>query len=143
MKARGMAVMLLFFMALPSCRGAGPARGGLNPPGAEGETGPAYRKISAEEACQMMRGTEEYILLDVRTEAEFRERRIEGAILIPDSEIGARAEGELPDRSALILVYCRSGRRSANAANELVGKGYARVYDFGGIQDWPYATVGD
>ena len=100
-----------------------------------------YQKISAEEAYRMMQDTEAYILLDVRTEEEFKETRIEGAILIPDYEIGSRAASELPDKSALILVYCRSGRRSANAAHELIEMGCQNVYDFGGIIDWPYDTI--
>ena len=82
-----------------------------------------------------------YVLLDVRTESEFREIRISGAILIPDNEIRSRAKTELPDKEILILVYCRSGRRSANAARELVSLGYTNVCDFGGIIDWPYQTI--
>ena len=102
-----------------------------------------YRKISAEEAREIMESSENYILLDVRTEEEYREKRIGGAMLIPDYEITKRAEAELPDKNALILVYCRSGKRSANAAMELVNMGYANVYDFGGILDWPYETAGE
>ena len=104
---------------------------------------PIYRKISAEEAREIMESTESFILLDVRTEQEFSEQRITGAILIPDFEIANRAASELPDRDALILIYCRSGRRSANAAHELVGMGYTNVYDFGGILDWDYDTVSE
>ena len=100
-----------------------------------------YRKISAEQAMGMMEAGEPYILLDTLTEEEFREQRINGAVLIPESEIGLRAAAELPDKKALILVYCRSGRRSAIAAHELVSMGYVNVYDFGGIMDWPYGTV--
>jgi phage shock protein E len=88
-----------------------------------------------------MEDTEDYILLDVRTEEEFQELRIDGAILIPDDQIGAKVQKQLPDKDTTILVYCRSGRRSANAAKELVQMGYAGIYDFGGIIDWPYDTV--
>ena len=102
-----------------------------------------YKKISAEDAYQVMQSTDKYILLDVRTDEEFAEKHIEGAVLIPDYEIGIRADTELPDKSALILVYCRSGRRSANAANKLVKIGYTNIYDFGGIIDWPYDTIGE
>jgi len=110
--------------------------------GCAAEPSPAqYHKITAEEAHQMMVEADEFILLDVRTEEEFRERRIEGAILIPDFELADRAAAELPDRDALILIYCRSGRRSASAAQMLVAMGYAHVYDFGGIIDWKYDTV--
>jgi rhodanese-related sulfurtransferase len=76
----------------------------------------------------------------VRTEEEFIEQRIPGAKLIPDTEVTSRAASELSDKNALVLVYCRSGRRSADAAKELVAMGYSRVYDFGGIIDWPYET---
>jgi len=102
-----------------------------------------YKKISAEDAYRIMQNTNDYILLDVRTDEEFMEKHIEGAVLIPDNEIGIRSEIELPDKDALILVYCRSGRRSANAANELIEMGYTNVYDFGGINDWPYDTLSE
>ncbi|MCL2815637.1 MAG: stalk domain-containing protein [Oscillospiraceae bacterium] len=100
-----------------------------------------YRKISAAEAHQMMVSADNFILLDVRTEEEYRNQRIEGAILIPDYEIAAKAESKLPDKNAVILVYCGSGRRSESAARELVGLGYTNVYDFGAISSWPYGTV--
>ena len=102
---------------------------------------PVYRRISAEEAYQMMQDTDEYILLDVRRFDEFNEGHIEGAVLIPYDEIANRAADELPDKNALILIYCRSGRRSETAARELVSMGYTNTYDFGGILDWPYDTV--
>ena len=100
-----------------------------------------YKIITSEEAYNIMQSGDKYILLDVRTEAEYDAERIDGAILIPDTEIMQRAEKELPDKNALILVYCRSGIRAANASNELVDLGYTNVQDFGGIIDWPYATV--
>jgi len=100
-----------------------------------------YRKINAEEAYQMMQSTDGFILVDVRTAEEFNERHIKGALLIPVNEINVRAVDELPDKNALILVYCRSGARSANAAYDLVDMGYTNVYDFGGILNWPYETV--
>jgi LPXTG-site transpeptidase (sortase) family protein len=100
-----------------------------------------YRKISAEEAREIMETTENYILLDVRTEEEYKEKRIEGATLIPDYEITNRVESELPDKNAVILIYCQSGRRSESAAKELANMGYTNVYDLGGILDWSYETV--
>jgi len=77
----------------------------------------------------------------VRTEEEFAAGHIEGAVLIPDYEIGEKAESVLKDKGQLILVYCRSGRRSKNAASELVTLGYTNVKEFGGIIDWTYGTV--
>jgi len=100
-----------------------------------------YHKISAEKARTMMSELNDFILLDVRTGEEYTEKHIDGAVLIPDYEIEDRAGGELPDKNAVILVYCRSGRRSENAARKLVDRGYTNVYDFGGIIDWPYKTV--
>jgi len=105
------------------------------------QTTPVYRRISGEEAKQMMKNTEKYILLDVRTKEEYEIEHIEGTLLIPDYEIGSRAAAELPDKHALILIYCRSGRRSANVAHELIKMGYTNVYDFGGIIDWQYETI--
>lgn len=101
----------------------------------------SYTKISADEAKTMMDEQEDYILLDVRAQSEFDTGHIEGAILIPDGEIKDRAEAELADKDAAILVYCRSGRRSKIAAQALVEMGYTNVLDFGGIADWPYETV--
>jgi len=100
-----------------------------------------YKKITPQEANDIMKSGKDYILLDVRTEGEYKEMRIDGCILIPDTEISARAENELKDKNATILVYCQSGKRSEKASRELVNLGYTNVYDFGGILDWPYETV--
>ena len=100
-----------------------------------------YEQISAEEAKSLMDSEKAYIIIDARTEEEFAEGHIEGAILIPEYEIAERAEKELPDKDALILVYCRSGRRSKIASEELTKLGYTNVKEFGGIIDWPYETV--
>ena len=100
-----------------------------------------YRKITAEQAMEKMNKIDGWVLLDVRTEEEFKEEYIEGAILIPDNEISSRIESEIPNKDIIIFVYCRSGRRSANAAYEMVNMGYTNVYDFGGIIDWPYDVI--
>jgi len=100
-----------------------------------------YQKITPGEAKQIMDDGEEFILLDVRTEEEFETIRIEGAVLIPNYEIKERASDELPDKDARILIYCRSGGRSSQAAMDLINMGYTNVFDFGGIIDWPYETV--
>ena len=89
----------------------------------------------------MMEEDDSLIILDVRTEEEFKEGHIEGAILIPNNELKERANEELPDKDSTILVYCRSGARSAMSAQELADAGYTNVYDFGGIIDWEYETV--
>ena len=104
---------------------------------------PTYRKIPPEEARAMMTQSSNYILLDVRTEAEYREERIAGAVLIPHNVIENRAVAELPNKNQLIFVYCQAGVRSEIAARALVGLGYSNVYDFGGILDWPFGTISD
>ena len=101
-----------------------------------------YHKISAAKAHKMMSESKDFILLDVRTDEEYREQRIEGAVLLPDFEITDRAEKELPDKNKLMFVYCRSGRRSESASKVLVSLGYTQVFDIGGILNWPYETIG-
>lgn len=98
----------------------------------------AYLNITAEEAKSIMDTQEGYIILDVRTQAEYDQGHIPGAIVIPDTEVKDRAEEMLPDKDQLILVYCRSGRRSKNAAQILAELGYTNIREFGGIIDWPY-----
>ena len=100
-----------------------------------------YEQITPAEAKALMDSEDGYVILDVRTSEEFAERHIEGAILIPDYEIREKAESILTDKDQLILVYCRSGRRSKNAANELATLGYTNIKEFGGINDWKYGTV--
>ena len=99
-----------------------------------------YMNITAQEAKQLMDTESDYVILDVRTPEEYYEKHIPGAVLIPDYEITMRAESELPDKSQLILVYCRSGRRSKLASDALVELGYTNIREFGGIIDWPYET---
>ena len=100
--------------------------------------GAVYMNITAEEAKQIMDSEEDYIILDVRTQDEYDQGHIPGAILIPDTEIKAKAEDVLTDKDQIILVYCRSGRRSKLAAEALVELGYTNIKEFGGIIDWPY-----
>lgn len=101
----------------------------------------SYDRISGAEAKALMDSESGYIIIDARTQEEYDEGHIPGAILIPEYEIAARAENELPDKNQLILVYCRSGRRSKIAAEELVKLGYTNVKEFGGIIDWEYEIV--
>ena len=98
----------------------------------------AYVNITAAEAKEIMDSRDGYIILDTRTQAEYEEGHIPGAILIPHDEILEKAEGILTDKDQLILLYCRSGRRSKLAAEDLVKLGYTNIKEFGGIMDWPY-----
>ena len=99
-----------------------------------------YVNITAEEAKQIMDGEEGYIILDVREQDEYDAGHIPGAILIPYTQIKEKANEMLTDKDQLILVYCRSGRRSKIAAETLVELGYTNIKEFGGIIDWPYET---
>lgn len=100
-----------------------------------------YLNITAEEAKKLMDSEEGCIILDVRTREEYDQGHIPGAILIPNTEIEAKAADLLPDKEQLILVYCRSGRRSKLAAQSLADLGYTNIREFGGILDWPYEAV--
>ena len=101
-----------------------------------GSSSSGYRQISMDEAVKMMRDEKDYIILDVRRPDEFAEGHIPGAINVPNEEIGTAEIAELPQRSQLILVYCRSGRRSKEASEKLVKLGYTNIVEFGGIQDY-------
>lgn len=109
---------------------------------AEGEDAQnSFQKITSQEAKAMMEEGN-VVIVDVRTKEEYEEGHILNAVNIPNETIGDQAPQELSDREAVILVYCRSGRRSADAAGKLSGLGYEKIYDFGGILDWPYETEG-
>ena len=130
-KFKGLIIMLLISLSLfglTACSGGN-------------EKSPTYEQINAEQAKAIMDTKKDYVIIDARTEEEFAEGHIENAILIPEYEIAERAEKELPDKEQLILVYCRSGRRSKIASEELVKLGYTNVKEFGGIIDWPYDIV--
>ena len=100
-----------------------------------------YNKITPQDAKKIMDEQSGYIILDVRTQEEYDTGHIPGAVLLPDFEIAEKAETVLQDKNQLILVYCRSGRRSKNASSELAALGYMNIYEFGGINDWPYETT--
>ena len=104
----------------------------------ENDQGAGYMNITAAEAKQIMDSEEGYTILDVRTQEEYDEGHIPGAVLIPNTELEERAEEVLTDKDQLILVYCHSGRRSKLAAKILAELGYTNIREFGGILDWPY-----
>ena len=97
-----------------------------------------YRQIATDEAINIMKEEKDYIILDVRTPEEFKSKHIPGAINIPNETIGTE---ELPDKEQLILIYCRSGNRSKQAAEKLAEQGYTNIVEFGGINDWTGETV--
>ena len=128
-KVKGLIIMLLISLSL------------FGMTACDGGNNVTYEQITAEQAKTIMDTERDYVIIDARTEEEFAKGHIENAILIPEYEIAERAEKELPDKDALILVYCRSGRRSKIASEELVKLGYTNVKEFGGIIDWPYEVV--
>lgn len=97
-----------------------------------------YVNITAGQAKEIMDTQEGYIILDARTQEEYDGGHIPGAVLIPYDQITEKAESMLTDKDQLILVYCRSGRRSKLAAEDLIKLGYTNIKEFGGIIDWPY-----
>ena len=129
-KVKGLIIMLLISLSLfgmTACDG-------------ENNKTSTYEQITAEQAKTIMDTEKDYVIIDARTEEEFAEGHIENAMLIPEYEISERAEKELPDKEQLILVYCRSGRRSKIAAQSLADMGYTNVKEFGGIIDWQYGV---
>ena len=102
-----------------------------------------YIQITMDKAVEMMESESNYIILDVRTFEEYNERHIPGAICVPNESIGTEPIDELPQKDQLILVYCRSGRRSKEAAEKLAAMGYSNIYEFGGILDWTGETVSE
>lgn len=107
------------------------------------ESDKAPYRISADEAAKMVKENNETIIVDVRTIEEYQQGHIKNAKLLPLSEIEDKASEVLPNKNKLILIYCRSGRRSAVAADILVNSGYENVYDFGGINNWKGEIVKD
>ena len=100
----------------------------------------AYRQISQEEAKEMM-DNQEVIILDVREQDEYDGGHIPGAVLLPVGTINEEtAAGVIPEKDATVLVYCRSGNRSKTASAALAELGYTSIYEFGGINTWPYET---
>lgn len=98
-------------------------------------------KLTAQQAYERMQSGDPVVVVDVRTKEEYDAGHIEGAVLIPNEEIGEIKPDLLPVEDAEILIYCRSGNRSAQAAAKLMELGYTKVSDFGGINDWTYETV--
>ena len=101
-----------------------------------GQKAVAYRQISQQEAAELMKTQENYIILDVRTPEEFAEGHIAGAVNLPNEDISRDNLSLLPDLNQMILVYCRSGNRSKQASQKLSDLGYTQVLEFGGINTW-------
>ena len=111
--------------------------------GCGAEDAPTYRQVSSDEAAAMMASESDYLILDVRTREEYEQGHIPGAVCVPNESIGSGELSALPRKDQLILVYCRSGNRSKQAAQKLADAGYTNIVEFGGILSWTGETVSD
>ena len=146
---RSFVVLLLLLTTLTSCMAPTPTAIAPTKPAA---TDPAITDSPAVSAlispadakAALDAGTldgRKVVLVDVRTAEEFAEKRIPGSVLLPVDDITGTTALSVAGKEDAVIVYCRSGRRSAIAAGSLIALGYKRVYDLGGIQDWPYDTI--
>ena len=124
-----MKLLLTFFAVLLLLTGCG------------AEDAPTYRQVSSDEAAAMMASESDYLILDVRTREEYEQSHIPGAVCVPNESIGSGELSALPRKDQLILVYCRSGNRSKQAAQKLADAGYTNIVEFGGILSWTGETV--
>lgn len=132
--------ILLAALIFTACGAAAPVQSSLSQAQSAAATA-EYHALTAQQAKERMDSGAEIIIVDVRTQAEYDEGHISGAIVLPNEEITTEMPAALPSKEAEILLYCRSGNRSKQAADKLVAMGYTAVYDFGGIKDWPYEVV--
>lgn len=102
-----------------------------------------YKHITHEDAQRIMKANPDAIVLDVRTPEEYQKKHIPGALLIPIEDIRGGKLSKLPDKDATILIYCWTGRRAEDAAEYLIKRGYKKIYEFGGLIDWPGPVEGD
>jgi len=100
-----------------------------------------YQTMEINDAAEMIAADDGHLLVDVRTKEEFEEKHLPGAILLPVDDIKDGKLERLPDKSQIILIYCRTGRRAKDAAEYLAKKGYTNIYEIGGIIDWKGETV--
>ncbi len=103
----------------------------------------SFKQISQEEAKEMMTKDDGHIIVDVRRQDEYKAGHIPNAVLVPNENIGTEMPAELPDLQQIILIYCRSGNRSKQAAQKLADIGYTNIYEFGGINTWTGDVVTD
>jgi len=136
-----MALAALTALSMTACKGPVSVSPTAVPTSVSQQNAPAEEVLTPEEAYAMITGEDPVVVVDVRTAEEYAQRHIPGAILVPNEEIGDRQPDLLPIKNAKILLYCRTGNRSAQALQKLQAMGYTQVWDFGGIVDWPYETV--
>lgn len=134
MKRTMILILMVFVLLLVGCSGKEQVMDG---PGMVN----SYKQISQEEAARMMEQDDGHVIVDVRRQDEYDAGHIPGAILIPNESIDADPPAELPDKNQIILIYCRSGNRSKQAAEKLFRMGYTNIYEFGGINTWTGGIV--
>ena len=128
-KIKNFILVLLFLLSISGCK---PKNNVMDGDGMIN----SYHQITQAEAKEMMKKDDGHIIVDVRRQDEYDAGHIPGAVLIPNESIGSEKPQELPDLNQIILVYCRSGNRSRQAAQKLFDMGYTNIYDFGGISTW-------
>ena len=101
----------------------------------------SFNRISQEDAKEMMELEDGHVIVDVRRQDEYRKGHIPGAVLIPNESISVAPPEQLPDKDQIILIYCRTGVRSKQAAQKLADMGYTNLYEFGGIMNWTGPVV--
>lgn len=101
----------------------------------------SFNRISQEDAKEMMEMEDGHVIVDVRRQDEYRKGHIPGAVLIPNESISVAPPEQLPDKDQVILIYCRTGARSKQAAQKLADMGYTNLYEFGGIMNWTGPVV--
>jgi phage shock protein E len=147
-KRNSLAAFLIATVVLAGCGNTVPtsimknteATTATNVSGTTSEAGAKSTLVTPEEAKKMLDADSTIVLLDVREPDEYKTIHIPGSTLLPLGDVKTKVAEIIPDKNTTIIVYCHSGRRSALAATDLVGLGYTKVYDVGGIQNWPYAT---
>ena len=136
MKKNLILVFALLLVFIAGCSASGPA--------ADTEkSSPTFHQISQDEAKEMMAKDDGHVVVDVRRQDEYDAGHIPGAILVPNESIGCDSPEALPDYDQIILIYCRSGNRSKQAAQKLASMGYTNIYEFGGITTWTGDVVTD
>ena len=126
--------IILVFLAAVLCVVTGCSSSGQK--AGSDDTAESYTKITQDEAREMMAKDDGHIVVDVRRQEEYDAGHIPGAVLIPNESIGTERPEQLPDPDQIILIYCRSGNRSKQAAQKLCDLGYTNIYEFGGINTW-------
>lgn len=141
-------LIIVLVVALAACaplahRSASPAVSAQQSAVPQGTEAAEARLITPQDAKARLEQESGIVVVDVRTQEEYDQGHLRASVLVPLDDLAALAPQKLPDKDAVLFIYCRSGRRSALAAQQLVSMGYTQVFDLGGIQSWPYEVATD